>query len=438
MTAIVLALVLVGCSQEQDHGTGPSFPREPQAPGARQTQAPEAPRAAPGPGGQDHGAEVKLLFRVVACGGDTALPAGLDAGVVEEHCRELNPKLEAYRKNYLAVAEPFLAKLRPEGLPASVVYPFGGGDLLAALVSFPDATEYTTLSLEHAGDPRRLAGLDKQQLAANLALVRQALEGVLTLANSTSETMSRMEKSTLPGQLCFFLVALRVHGFEPTGLRYFRLEPDGGIHYLVAAELTAQEGTGARKLNPAWASPAASEAFSNAELLFRQAGAGEGAPRVHRHIAANLADRALKADERVLKHLAAKGKVAAMTKAASYTLWNPGFSRVRSYLLENMVFMLSDSTGVPPRFAKKAGFVQETYGHFAGPFLDANAELGAEFAALWKEQPQRELPFRYGYPDSQKQYHLLVTKRAAGEAAAAAEEPEEEPEEDPEGPAPSS
>ncbi len=36
-------------------------------------------------------------------------------------------------------------------LPEAVVYPFGGGDLLSALAAYPDAAEYTTLSLELAG-----------------------------------------------------------------------------------------------------------------------------------------------------------------------------------------------------------------------------------------------------------------------------------------------
>ena len=44
-----------------------------------------------------------------------------------------------------------------------------------------------------------------------------------------------------------------------------------------------------------------------------------------------------------------------------------GFSEIRDRLLANMVWMASDSTGVPPRFAKKAGFAQVTYGTFTGP-----------------------------------------------------------------------
>jgi hypothetical protein len=100
-----------------------------------------------------------------------------------------------------------------------------------------------------------------------------------------------------------------------------------------------------------------------------------------------------------------------MTKAASYTLWNPNFSRIRSYLLENMAFMLSDSTGIPPQYAEPAHFTQETYGSFAGPFLDANTKDGDDFRQLWKSQPFRPLPFRWGYLDSERRPHLVVTRR---------------------------
>ena len=105
-----------------------------------------------------------------------------------------------------------------------------------------------------------------------------------------------------------------------------------------------------------------------------------------------------------------------MTKAASYCLWNPRFSRIRNYLLANMVFMISDGTGIPPEFARQAGFVQETYGSFQGAmcFDDCPSdEYSDQFRDLWASQPQRKLDFRYGYVDSKSSYHLLVTRRAS-------------------------
>jgi hypothetical protein len=243
------------------------------------------------------------------------------------------------------------------------------------------------------------------------------MAGLLSLNDSTSENLISMERADIPGQLSFFMMGLAVHGYEPVSLRYFRLEPDGALHYLTAEDIAAAEKTMAKKLNAVWVSPNFSEAFSNAEIRFRKRGASEGEPiRVHRHIAANLSDQYLIKDRRVLAHLEQKGEVSAMTKAASYLLWNGAFVKIREYLLGHMVFMVSDSTGIPPRFAKKAGFVQETYGQFTGPFLEASKLYSDEFVKLWSEQPRRVLPFRYGYPEAAKHWHMLVTRRAATDA----------------------
>jgi len=147
------------------------------------------------------------------------------------------------------------------------------------------------------------------------------------------------------------------------------------------------------------------------ELRFRRRGDGSAPIRVHRHFAANLNNDGFSGSP-LRAHLLAKGKVAAMTKAASYLLWNPNFSEIRSYLLEHLVFMVSDSTGIPPRLARNAGFEQITFGTFTGAFLplEDKAGLAAQFIALWQRQPHRKLPFRYGYPDSAGNFHLMITR----------------------------
>jgi hypothetical protein len=297
-------------------------------------------------------------------------------------------------------------------VPTTVVYPFGGGDLGSALITFPDAREITTISLEHAGDPTRLAKLDKKQLKAALAAYRDAIEGLLALHDSTSENMRKLERGGIPGQLAFHITGMTALGFEPVALRFVTLEPAGTVHALTAAEVEALAPRKARKVKGGWVDTDFSEAFNHMELTFRKAGDPKAPAIVHRHFAANLANKAFK-DSPLHKHLLAKGKVAAMTKAASYLLWMDSFSEIRDYLLANMTWMASDSTGIPPRFAKKAGFTQITYGTFAGAFLEeADPSTGEAMAKLWSTQPHRKLAFRYGYPDSAQNLHLMITQPA--------------------------
>jgi hypothetical protein len=368
-----------------------------------------------GPLGEDFAAEAKLLYRVVACSGNAVLPPNLDPQIVALHCQSLKARMARYRRVYLARAKPFLAALRPSGLPDTVVYPFGGGDLLAALTTYPDARRFTTLSLELSGDPRRITKMDNQRLDQSLDLVDRNIGGLLAANDSTSEALMGTQQGDLPGQLSYFLVALAVHGFEPVSLRYFHVEADGSLHYYSAAEVRAKETRLASARHGEWTSPDFSEAFANSELVFRPVN-GQGPLRIHRHIGANLRDGSLKKNGPILRYLESEGHVVAMTKAASYCLWNPGFSLIRNYLLANMVFMISDSTGIPPEFARQAGFVQETYGSFQGAmcFDDCPSdEYSDQFQELWARQPQRKLDFRYGYVDAKSSYHLLVTRRVS-------------------------
>ncbi len=365
--------------------------------------------------GEDFAAEAKLLYRVVACSGDAALPANLDPKIVDRHCQTLKAQMERYRRGYLARAKPFFAELRPKNLPGTVVYPFGGGDLLAALTTYPGARRIITLSLELAGDPRRIMKMDNASLDESLTMVDRHIGWLLAANDSTSETLMSSQQGDLPGQLSYFLVALAVHGFEPVALRYFRVQADGSLHYYTAAEVASMEDRTAPARHGKWTSPDFSEAFANSELVFRPVG-GDGPLRIHRHIAANLRDDSLRKDGPILRYLQSQGKVAAMTKAASYCLWNPRFSRIRDYLLNNMAFMISDDTGIPPDDARKAGFVLTTYGNFQGAmcFDDCpDDQIDDEFKDLWAAQPQRKLTFRYGYVDAKGSSNLLVAKRAS-------------------------
>lgn len=355
--------------------------------------------------------DVRLLFRIAACAGAESIPSRLEA-VVDAHCRALQPYVDDYRETYVERAQSFLVRLQPQGLPTVVVYPFGGGDLVSALTTYPNLTEVTTLSLEHAGDPRRIADIDAPHLEDSLLRVRKAAIRLLTQSDSLSEDLMQLERGNLPGELALFLIGLAVHNQEPVGLVYFSIGPDGEPRYLEADDVARTEGQIGQALNSEWTSPDFSVAFSNMELTFRPRSAPGSAPRVHRHIAANLMDSRLTADPSIIRYLEKRGRVAAMTKAASYTLWNDRYSMIRTVLLDRMEFMISDSTGIPQSYAARGGFVQETYGWFEKPFLETSETHSKDFARLWASQPKRTLPFRYGYLDDGENAHLLVTRRS--------------------------
>ena len=173
------------------------------------------------------------------------MPARFDAAVVTRHCDELGRAYDDYRKGWVDVAKPFLAALRPKDLPRVVVYPFGGGDLVSALATFPDATEITTISLEPAGDVRPIdalaAGLPRARARPCIA---RHLERLFEKAHSRTDNLEKESKTELPGEILFALAALVVHGDEPVSLRYFRLRPDGSLAYVTQADIDAAKKPG--------------------------------------------------------------------------------------------------------------------------------------------------------------------------------------------------
>jgi hypothetical protein len=294
------------------------------------------------------------------------------------------------------------------------VYPFGGGDLLSALVAFPDAKDVTTISLELAGDPRRIETMTPNALETSLGALRAEIGGLLSVGSNTSENLSAQQLNDLPGQVSSFLLGLVAGGYEPVAMRYFTIDDAGELHYLDQAEIDAldKQATAHRpkSLKHDWKSPNFSAAFANVEIEYRKL--GETAVRVHRHIGWNLGDDYMQKHPQLLRYLAKKGSVTVLVKGASYLLWRGDFSVIRGYLLDHLSWMLSDSTGVPPTFAKPAGMVQTTYGNYDGAFLEGAQDNRHDdaFVELWKTQPHRGLPFRFGYVDKDKQAHLVVTR----------------------------
>ncbi len=344
--------------------------------------------------------QIREAFRVAGCGGDDSLiPPQIDKKLVDQHCAMLTSGYAEYKREWLEVAVPFIAKLRPANVPSTVVYPFGGGDLVSALATYPDATELTTISLEIAGDIRGIDKADNKRLGKELETLRDHLGKLFLKAHSRTINMDIETRAAVPGEMAFTMAALVIHGYEPVTLRYFSFEPDGTLKYLTEEDIAKNEKKTGR------AGP-----FANAEIRFKKP--GDAKVRVLRHVAFDLSDGNLKKNPALLKHLEAKGKVSTMTKAASHLLWDDGnFSVIRDYLMTHTDWMISDTTGVPPRIAKKYGFTQDVYGQYEWPepFGTVNNADATAFHNLFKgAQP---ITFRYGYPDNKSHGHIVVTRK---------------------------
>jgi hypothetical protein len=346
--------------------------------------------------------DAKGLLVVGACA-DGAPPATVTAKTVEAHCKTVRKAQDDYKKGWVTPVREFFATAVPSTVPKVVVYPFAGGDLSTALTVYPDADEITTLSLEPAGDPRALSRLDDKQVKVALKVVATELSSLYRSSYSkTMNMIGAMRGAKLPTQLIFSLSALAIHGYEPTAMRYFRLSTHGDVQYLTDADFAAIDkikDNGKRN-----------QALSNVEIKFKKQGGTK--VQTYRHVMANLDDSHLAADPSALEHLDKKGGVAAMTKAASYLLSFGNFSTMRKYIVDHVEWMVSDSTGLPPKYGEAAGFEYETHGSYEASNMKAGTQVTPQLVALYKQQPKRPLTFRFGYPDKKWRGHLIIMRRA--------------------------
>ena len=98
--------------------------------------------------GADFTEDAKLLYRVAACGNaDQPLPESLTKGdakrtkeltkIVDAHCKRILEYMAKFRGQYFDKGRTWFDEVVPKTVPTTVVYPFGGGDLISALVAFP-------------------------------------------------------------------------------------------------------------------------------------------------------------------------------------------------------------------------------------------------------------------------------------------------------------
>ncbi len=369
---------------------------------------------------RDFTPEIKDTYAAVACGSGGS--ADFASAVVAKHCKAAGATLTAWDTHWRAKVAPFVAA-NATTTATDVLYPFGGGDLATALVVYPDAHEYTTISLEGMGDPRAITELHGdakgKQLAAALATFRGNLAESFGYAWNTTADLSvgstagaAKTDTRVPQILGIALTALAVNGYEPLSARYFQIAADGTLAYVTAEDIAAWDAVKhktSKKENDLQVG-----LFTNIEITFRKTGDATAPTKTFRHFAADLSNHMDPGVRAYLTRGVGGGTrpLATITKAAVYLLWRDAFTDLRDLLLARMAIMVSDDTGILPSASEPAGFTVTVWGKYHGAYFPgANHEIAAKLATYWKTHAPGALDFHFGYYDDKRQSHLMITRK---------------------------
>jgi hypothetical protein len=252
----------------------------------------------------------------------------------------------------------------------TVLYPFGGPDLLYVNAMFPAARNYVLMGLEPVGEVPAVESLPPGEALALLALFRRAVNSELRTGYFiTKEMRSDIQGGSLRGVTPILLGTVALIGG--------RVEAVNGI------SAGGKPGVG---------------------MAFRDP---SGARHRAIYVLGDLSNSGFNADYR--RWLEGLNGNVVYFKAASYLMHDDGFSQARDVFLNQSRVIVQDDSGIPFNHFG-AGWSLRFYGNFERP-IDLFAKHRQEdLRHAFATNPSRPLAFGTGYHVNQFAGNLLATK----------------------------
>ncbi|BCU77525.1 hypothetical protein [Luteolibacter sp. LG18] len=257
------------------------------------------------------------------------------------------------------------------GSPGTLLYPFGGPDLLHAIGMFPHTSTYVLLGLEPAGSLPMLEGQDPGAVLGALSQLSRSVDTQLKVG---------------------YFITKDMRGDLANG-------PLQGVTPILLSTIGLMNGTvqNIQSLS-AGGKPAV-------QIDFRIP--GSGSKRVI-YVSGDLSNSGFNGGYR--SWLSSYGGSVAYFKAASYLMHDDGFSGIRNFVLSNCHAVVQDDSGIPFRYY--SGWQTKLFGSYDTPIeLFANhgqADLRAAYAAAG---PVPQVPFGSGYQVRGSNANLQLFKR---------------------------
>ena len=286
----------------------------------------------------------------------------------------------------------------------TLLYPFGGPDLINAYVLFPGCSRYLLFGLEPVGSMPALDGMGPQALDMLLAELRASLSDVFVRDYFiTREMMTELKTPGVNGTLPLLLVFL---ARLDARLVDIRLEsPWAGPEPALNAEQAPGPSASAARRQP--------QKPTTVTIRFTVPGSTRVQTLTYARV--RMEDAEFVKQEALLAYLDRHAPFTTLLKSASYLLHDNQFSKVRGVVITGSRAVLQDDTGVPYRFFDKAAWRVSLYGRYSAPVKDFNYGRQPDLEAAYRATAAvRELPFAFGYHWRQGTSSVMLAIRTAG------------------------
>ena len=304
----------------------------------------------------------------------------------QDHARAFDASFETAEQNIARVrawSRANLTSARP-----ALFYMFSGPDFLYANAFYPKAKTYVLSGLEPVGtvpDPATLRG----SLAPDLTALRNSLRYILAHSYFiTSQMGSDLRRGRFNGTLSVMYVFLARSGHTIREVSRVRLDENGALQ--------PDSETGGKV-------PA-----RGVKIVFA---GSDGEARTLYYFSTDLSNGGV-ANSKFLDFCQTLAPGDGLVKSASYLLHNPGFSKVREFLLANSAVMVQDDTGVPLAYYDPRKWDLQPFGQYVGPIPIFRGMYQKKYATLFENS--RPIDFGIGYRWRPKQSNLLLAVKKPG------------------------
>jgi len=250
----------------------------------------------------------------------------------------------------------------------TVLYPFGGPDLLHVSVLFPQARTYALMGLELPGEVPALESMPPGEVLAVLAAFRQATRDQLENGYFITHDMrSDLHRNALRGVVPILLSTVALTGGRVASVTGFSAAGKPGV-----------------------------------ELWFSDAG---GISHRVCYVDGDLSNTGFSSGYR--QWLAGLGGNITYFKAASYLMHDNGFSQSRDFFLTKSKVLLQDDSAIPLHFFAHDWSLQ-LFGNYDHPIKLFAKHQQDDLQHAYATQTTRPLPFGTGYRVSQMDGNLLL------------------------------